>query len=375
MILQLTDREERFLSCVRDFVTMTVKPNHRKWEQDGGWPDSLWKPMAEMGLLSMVVPQEMGGAGYGCQAYVESIREIAKGDGALAMNIAALNALCAAHLVDFVTPEQRDRYLPGVLSGDILMAWGLTEPTAGSDARGVQTYARPDESGTHGPDRWLLNGHKMFITNAGIAHLVVIIARVSDTELAPFFVETNQPGFIPLERIQTVGVRASYTAQFALQDAVGWRTPGTFEEITGFLYRGRIGIAGMAIGLAEAAFETMVPYSKEREQFGKPLSKNQAVQWMIADSKVEIEAAKLLAHKAARMYDEGKNVVAEASHAKLFAAETARNVTNRAIQILGGRGYTTDYDVEKYWRDAKLTEIGEGASEVQRLIIAREVLR
>jgi len=375
MILHLSEREEAFLQAVREFVAREVKPNHRQWEEQGGWPDSLWKPMTQIGLLTMVLPEELGGPGVGCQAYCEAVREVAKGDGALAMNISALNALCAAHFVDFATQEQRDAYLPGMLSGDILLAWGLTEPTAGSDARGVKTWAKPDESGRRGPDRWILNGHKMFITNAGRAQMVIVIARISDTELAPFLVDTGQPGFELLERIGTLGVRASYTAEFNLNDAMGWRTPGTFEEVTGLLYRGRLGIAGMSLGLAEIAFETATEYSKEREQFGRPLCKNQAIQWMLADSKMEIEASRLLMHKAARMYDEGQSIVSEASQAKLFASETARKVTNRALQILGGRGYTTDFDVEKYWRDAKLTEIGEGSSEVQRLIIARELLR
>ncbi len=372
MILQLTEREKQFLATVREFVRTDVLPYHREWETSM-WPDSLFDTMARNGILHMVVPQSLGGIGVSCQTYAEAVREIARGDGALAMNVAALNALCAAHFVDFVTQEQREKYLPGILNGSIRMAWGLTEPTAGSDARGVQTWAKPDPE--LGPDRYRMNGQKMFITNAGRAQLIIIIARVSDDALAPFLLETSDPGYEFTRRIPTLGVKASFTAEFNLKDALGWRTPGTFEEVTGLLYRGRIGIAGMALGLAEMAFESAVEYSKQREQFGKPICKNQAIQWMLADSRVEIEAARLLIHKAARMFDEGQRVVEEASHAKLFSSETARNVTNRAIQIFGGRGYTLDYDVEKYWRDAKLCEIGEGSSEVQRLIIAKQVLR
>jgi alkylation response protein AidB-like acyl-CoA dehydrogenase len=375
MILQLTEREKRFLDQVREFVRVEVKPNHRKWEIEGGWPDSLWKPMADMGLLHMVVPQEMGGFGVSCQTYAEAVREVSKGDGALGMNVAALNALGAGHLVNYATPEQRELYLPKVISGEMLLAWGLTEPTAGTDARGVRTTAVPDVSGKHGPDRYLLNGEKMFITNGGRAHLIVIIARLSEEELGGFLLQTNDPGFELLSRIETTGVKASYTTRFRMHDAIGWRTNGTFRECISLLYRGRIGIGSMALGIGEAAFEAMVEHAKTREQFGKPLAKQQAIQWMIADSKMELEAGRLMLHKAAWMYDEGQDMVSEASQAKLLASIAGKNATDRAIQILGGRGYTVDYDVEKYWRDARLCEIGEGSSEVQRIIIAKRALR
>jgi alkylation response protein AidB-like acyl-CoA dehydrogenase len=215
----------------------------------------------------------------------------------------------------------------------------------------------------------------MFITNGGKADLIVIVARTSDSELSAFLVETKQSGFELEKRIHTVGVSASNTVQFALKDAVGWHTPCKFEDAIGLLYRGRLGIAAMAVGIAEKAFELTCEYAKQREQFNRRLSDMQSVQNMIADSATEIEASNLLVENAARLFDQGQPIIKQSSFAKLFASETANRVTNRAIQIHGGRGMTHEFLVEKLWRDAKLTEIGEGCSEIQRLVIAKQVLR
>lgn len=372
MYLQIPAEEATFLDRVREFVASEVLPNTREWERNAAFPDEIWPKLGSLGLLSMTLPKEMGGTGYSCRTYVESCREIAKGDPALAMNVAAVNALCVAHFVYYATDEQRAKYLPGIVKGDIKLAWGLTEPDAGSDARRVQTKAEPIEDR---PGYYRLNGRKMFITNAGKADLIIMIARTSEKDLSAFFMETDQPGFTNVERIHTVGVSASWTTSFDLVDAVGWHTPCKFEDAIGLLYRGRLGIAGMAIGIAEKAFELAVEYSKEREQFNRRLCDMQSVQNMIADSAMEIEASRLLLQKGAELYDMGLPIVKEASYAKLFASETANRVTNRAIQIHGGRGMTPQYLVEKLWRDAKLTEIGEGCSEIQRLVIAKQVLK
>jgi alkylation response protein AidB-like acyl-CoA dehydrogenase len=283
-----------------------------------------------------------------------------------------VNALCVAHFEHFANDEQRAKYLPGILNGDIPLAWGLTEPDAGSDARRVKTMATPVDGR---PGYFHLNGEKMFITNGGFAKLFIIIARLSETELSAFLMEKDQPGFEDLGRIPTTSVSASYTLRFRMNDAVAWHTPGSFEQVIGLLYRGRVGIGGMALGIAEKALEEGIEYSKTREQFGRPLAAMQSVQNMIADSAMQVEAAKLLVHKAAWMYDQGQPIVKEASYAKLFASETARDVTNRMLQIHGGRGMTFDYLIEKLWRDAKLTEIGEGASEIQRLVISKALLK
>lgn len=367
----LSASESEFMNRVRQFVADEVLPNTREWEANTAFPDEIWPKLGALGLLGMTLPKERGGTGLSVMGYVEACRELAKGDPALSMNIAAINALCVAHFDAFCTEAQFAKYMPGILSGEIKLAWGLTEPDAGSDARRVKTKAEP--SGEEG--MYKINGRKMFITNGGKADVIVLIARTSETELSAFLVETNQPGFKLEKRIHTVGVSASNTVQFALNDAVGWHTPCTFEQAIGLLYRGRLGIAAMAVGIAEKAYELMLEYSKGREQFNRRLADMQSVQNMIADSAMEVEAARLLLHKGAEMMDNGQSVVLESSFAKLYASETANRVTNRAIQVHGGRGMTREFLVEKLWRDAKLTEIGEGCSEIQRLVIAKQVLK
>ncbi|HEY0866727.1 MAG TPA: acyl-CoA dehydrogenase family protein [Fimbriimonas sp.] len=368
----LSPEEALFVQKVREFVDREVLPNTREWEANRAFPDEIWPCLGSIGLLAMTLPADKGGTGLSCRAYCESIRELAKGDPALAMNLAAINALCVGHFDRFCSAEQCEKYLPGIAKGAVKMAWALTEPDAGSDARRVKTFATPipEHPGYH-----RLNGEKMFITNGGKADLIVVIARVSEKELSAFLLETDQPGFEVVERIHTVGVSASNTVRFTLTDAVAWHTDCTFEEAIGLLHRGRLGIAAMAVGISEKAFELAVEYSKQREQFGRRLCEMQSVQNMIADSAMEIEASRLLLANACAMYDAGLPVVKEASMAKLYSSETSNRVTDRAIQIHGGRGMTPDYLVEKLWRDAKLTEIGEGCSEVQRMVIAKQVVR
>jgi alkylation response protein AidB-like acyl-CoA dehydrogenase len=368
----LPAEEAAFLDRVRAFVAEEVAPCTRAWEAERAFPDSIWPKLGEAGLLSITLPSDLGGPGYSCMTYVEAIRELAKGDPALAMNLAAINALCVGHIAHFGTEAQRAKYLPGIARGEIKLAWGLTEPDAGSDARRVKTKATPSEDD---PERYRIDGRKMFITNGGKADLIVLIARTSETELSAFLVETDQPGFKLERRIHTVGVSASNTVQFALEGAIGWHTPCTFDDAISLLYRGRLGIAAMALGIAEKAFELTVEYAKQREQFNRRLADMQSVQNMIADSAMEIEASRLLLVQGAALFDAGEPIIRASSYAKLFASETANRVTNRAIQIHGGRGMTPDYLVEKLWRDAKLTEIGEGCSEIQRLVIAKQVLR
>lgn len=371
MILSFTEEETQFLKIVSDWVESDVALCTRAWEQST-FPDDIWKVTAKLGVTNCILPKALGGRGYSCATYAEMCRLIAKGDPALSMNVAAINALCVAHFERFANDEQRAKYLPGVLSGDIPLAWGLTEPDAGSDARRVKTTATPIPGK---PGFFHLNGEKMFITNGGFAKLFIIIARLDEKNLSGFLMEKDQPGFEDLGRISTTGVCASYTQRFRMNNAIAWHTPGSFEEVTGLLYRGRVGIGAMALGIAEKALELGIEYSKEREQFNRKLAEMQSVQNLIADSAMEVEAARLLVHKAAWMHDQGLPIIKEASFCKLFASEAARNVTNRMLQIHGGRGMTFDYLIEKLWRDAKLTEIGEGASEIQRLIIAKQVLR
>lgn len=370
VIPALNNEERTFIDAVKKFVASDVLPHTRTWEENTAFPDEIWEKLGKLDLLSMTVPKEMGGPGLSCMAYVEACRELAKGDPALSMNVAAINALCVAHLVYFSTDAQREKYLADAMAGKVKMAWGLTEPDAGSDARRVKTSA------VIGDDGWaVLNGEKMFITNGGKADLIVIVARTSDTELSAFLLETDQPGFEIIERIHTIGVRASNTVRFKLTNAKAWHTPCKFEEAIGLLYRGRLGIAGMACGIAEKASELAVEYSKQREQFNRRLCDMQSVQNMLADNALAVEASTLLLHKGAAMFDRGENVVTISSMAKLFASESANTCTNNAIQIHGGRGMTFEFLVEKLWRDAKLTEIGEGCSEIQRMVIAKQLIR
>ncbi|MCC6403115.1 MAG: acyl-CoA dehydrogenase family protein [Fimbriimonadaceae bacterium] len=365
------ESEAAFLEGVEQFVQDYVLPSTRAWEADR-LPDDVFRRCAEVGLMGMTVPREHGGNEVSCVAYCEACRLVAQGDPALSMNLAAINALCLGHLVKLTTPEQREKYLGPAVRAEIELAWGLTEPDAGSDARRVQTWATPIQ-GREG--YYHLNGQKMFITNGGRADLIIMIARTSEKELSAFLMETDQPGFQLGPRIPTIGVQASWTSQFELKDAVAWHTPCTFEEAISFLGRGRLGIAAMALGIAEKAHELAVAYSMQRQQFKRRLCDMQSVQNFIADSEMEIEAARLLVRKGAEMFDRGEDVTKAASMAKLYASETSNRVTNRAIQIHGGRGMTFEHLVEKLWRDAKLTEIGEGCSEIQRMVIAKQVCK
>lgn len=364
--------EDSFIDAVKAFVASEVLPHTREWEANTAFPKEIWEKLGKVGLLGMTLPGELGGSGYSCESYVKACWELAKGDPALAMNVAAINALVVGHFPAFASAEQVEKYIPGIISGKLKVAWGLTEPDAGSDARRVKTTATPIPGK---PGYFHLNGQKMFITNGGNADLIIIVAKTSETELSAFFMETNQSGFELQERIHTVGVSASNTVKFRLKDAIGWHTPCKFEEAIGLLHRGRLGIAAMAGGIAEKAFELSLVYSKGREQFNRKLSDMQSVQNMLADSAVDVQAAKLLILDGARKFDQGESIVQAASMAKLFASEAANRVTNRAVQIHGGRGMTREYLVEKLWRDAKLTEIGEGCSEIQRLVISKLVLK
>lgn len=372
MVPGIPAEDREFLATVKKFVDEEVLPNTRKWEEELSFPKGIWERMGELGMLKVTVPKALGGDERSCMAYVEMCRMLAQGDPALSMNVAAINALCVAHIVHFGTEAQKEKYLADAMAGRLQLAWGLTEPDAGSDARRVRTAATP-VAGEDG--KWTINGEKMFITNGGPANLIITIARTGENELSAFLVETDQPGFELVGRIHTIGVRASWTSQFKLNDAIGWHTPCTFEQATGLLFRGRLGIAAMALGIAEKAHELALEYSTQREQFNRRLADMQSVQNMIADSELEIEAARLLLYKGAGMFDRGENIVDIASKSKLFASEVSNRATNRAIQIHGGRGMTFEYLVEKLWRDAKLTEIGEGCSEIQRMVIAKQALK
>jgi len=368
MRFDLSPREVQFLDQVRAFAQDEVLPQSRAWDDAQEFPPEIWPRMGQVGLLGITLPEAAGGHGFGPMAYVEAVREVAQADPALAMNIAATNALVLSHIARFGNDEQRQRWLPGCVTGNVGMAWALTEPDAGSDAKRVASTATAIPGK---PGQFRLNGEKMFITNAGRADVIVVIARGSDGELSGYLMETAQPGFTVKERMHTVGVRASHTTWFTMTDAIAEATPCTFADALSMLQLGRLGIAGMAVGIAEKALAEMIHYANGRVQFDRKLSDMQSVQNMIADSVVEVTASRLLTHDGALRLTAGEDVTAAASMAKLYASETATRVTNRAVQVHGGRGMSVDYLAEKLWRDAKLTEIGEGCSEIQRMIIAR----
>lgn len=366
----LPDGDQAFLTDLALWAESDVWPNSAKWDLDAWLPDDVWSALGARGLLGFCIPQALGGGGRSVRVYCEAARVLSSADASLGMNVAAINALAIGHLAKFGSDEQRARYLPRALSGELPMAWALTEPDAGSDARRVSTQAAQDAE----PGWYRLTGEKMFITNGGRAGLVVVLGRLGE-DITGFLVETDQPGFQIVERLSPVGVRASSTVRFRLEDARAWHTPSSMAESIGMLNTGRLGIASMALGIADRALSLMVAHATKREQFNRRLSDMQSVQNMIADSAVEIAAGAGLVLDGASRADSGREFGVAASMAKLFASETAQRVTNRAIQIHGGRGMLPEYHVERLWRDAKLTEIGEGASEIQRMIVAKHAIR
>ncbi|MCG9894167.1 MAG: acyl-CoA dehydrogenase family protein [Fimbriimonadaceae bacterium] len=368
----LTQDESRFLASVQAFCDAEVAPFSLQWEKDGIFPPGIWTKLGDAGLLSLCIPESLGGPGRSCRVYCEAVRLLSQADPALGMNVAAINSLAIGHIVSFGTPAQQERWLDECASGRVKMAWALTEPDAGSDARRVQMRAEPIPGGE---GRYRLIGEKFFITNGGLADLLVVIARKGPDELGAFLVESNKPGFRVVGRIPTVGVSTSWTSHLHFEGVEAELTPCRFEDALGLLYRGRLGIAAMALGIAERAQALTLAYASKREQFNRKLSDMQSVQNMLADSETDLEAARLLLQRGAAIFDLGLDVVQASSMAKLFASEAANRVTNRSIQIHGGRGMVPEYCVEKLWRDAKLTEIGEGCSEIQRMVIAKQALR
>lgn len=364
---------------VRDFAANEIRPYARDWDREQSMPDELVAKAGELGLLGIMVPPEYNGAGLTYLANAVIVEEIARQDGGVALFIAAHNGLCISHLLIGANAEQKARYLPKLATGEHIGAWGLSEPSCGSDAAALKTRAVPDGKG------WRITGHKMFITNGARAQVFVIMA-ITDPDQGPkgisaFIVERGAEGFTIGPKEDKMGIRSSDTVPLDFEDCyvgpealVGELGRG-YKDALAVLERGRVGIGAMALGLARGALEEAIAYASEREAFGKPIAKHQAISFMLADMATEIEAARLLIHDAALSLDAGKSDPLKASVAKLFASEVATRAGLKAIQIHGGYGYTKDFPVERYMRDAKLCEIGEGSSEVQRMIIARELLR
>ncbi len=381
MDLQLTRQQAMLQKLFRDFAEKEVKPLAAETDETERFPAETVRKMAQRGMLGIYFPQEYGGAGADYLSYVLAVEELSRVCATTGVILSAHTSLCCAPIFENGTPEQKAKYLPRLCSGEWLGAFALTEPGAGTDAQGQQTTAVPDESG----ENWVLNGSKIFITNAGAADLFVVIAvtgTVTDRrgrpskEISAFLVERTDPGFSVGKREKKMGIRGSSTCELVFENCVIPKDRLLGRQGKGFalamktLDGGRIGIAAQALGIGEGAVAEAVAYTRERMQFGKRISQFQNTQFQLADMHTRMEAAKYLVYSAALKKQSGAPYSADAAMAKLFAAEAASDVTRRAVQLFGGYGYTRDYPVERMMRDAKITEIYEGTSEVQRMVIA-----
>jgi alkylation response protein AidB-like acyl-CoA dehydrogenase len=360
--------------AVREFVRDRIVPRAAGWSEAGAFPMPLLPELAAVGLTGLTVPAEHGGSSLDALTAALVAEELGAGDGSIALTLAAHNSLCIGHLLTAASPDQKARWLPPLARGEHLGAWALTEPSSGSDAVAAKTTAERDG------DAWVLNGQKQFITNGSIARFTVIIAATGERRLTAFGVSADNPGLAAGTREKKMGLWASDTAQLILQDCrvtdadrIG-EVGTAFGDVRAVLDRGRIGIGALAIGLGRAAIETATAYAKERTQFGKPLSEFQMIQWKIAQAGTELDASRLLIHRAASLADAGRPFTRAASMGKLYATEAASRAANAALQVLGGYGYLRDYPVERIVRDVRLMEIGEGTSEIQRIVIARDLV-
>jgi butyryl-CoA dehydrogenase len=364
---------------VREFAENEIMPIAAEIDREGRFPAENFKKMGQLGLLGVCWPEKYGGAGGDTVSYAIAAEEISRACGSHGLSYAAHVSLGSSPIYLFGTEEQKQKYLVPLARGEVLGALGLTEPEAGSDAGSTKTMAVADGQ------EWVLNGAKSLITNGPTAHIIVVVAKTDPSArgshgISTFIVEADSPGFSVGKIEEKMGLRASPTSQLFFEDCripkgnlLGGEGEG-FRQILQVLDGGRISIGAMALGLGQAALEASIDYAKERHQFGRPIADFQAVQWMIADAATELEAARLLLHKAACREDEGQRFTQEGAMAKLFASEAAERACFNAIQIHGGYGYTKDYPVERYYRDNRLTQIGEGTSEIQRLVIARQLL-
>ncbi|HEY8558924.1 MAG TPA: acyl-CoA dehydrogenase family protein [Pyrinomonadaceae bacterium] len=379
MNFELNEEQLQIKFAVREFAESEIKPNVSEWDESQHFPDELRPALAELGLMGVIFPEEYGGAGLGYVEYATIIEELGRVDGSVGLSVAAHNSLCSNHIFMFGSEEQKRKYLVPLTRGETWGAWGLTESNAGSDASGTRTVAVRNNGG------WQVNGSKNFITHAITGNTLVAVA-VTDKEkgnkgISAFIFDKSMEGFRSDKKENKLGMRASETASVVFEDCyvpdenrLGNLGEG-FLQAMQILDGGRISIAALSVGIAQGAYEAAVRYAKERHQFGKPIAEFQAIQFKLADMATQIEAARLLTQQAATLKDAGKKVSQASAMAKLFASETAVRVAEESIQIHGGYGYTKDYPAEKYWRDAKLCTIGEGTSEIQRLVIAKNLLK
>src|SRR5438874_3429303 len=378
MDFSLTDDQKQIRDMVREFAESEIKPHVMEWDEAQSFPLATVKKLGELGMLGAIFPEEYGGAGLSYVDYVNIIEELAVVDSGVALTVAAHNSLCSGHIYLAGNDEQKKKWLPKLTSGEWIAAWGLTEPGSGSDASGMRTTA------VQNGDEWVLNGTKNFITNATYADIsvVLVVTDKSDQKhgITAFAVEMDRPGIRPGKKENKLGMRVSDTAELVMEDC---RVPSSnilgrigygFIDAMKVLDGGRISIGALAVGIARGAYEAARGYAKQRTAFGKSISDFQAIQFMLADMATEIDASRLLCYRAATMKDAGEKVTQASAMAKLYASEVAVRATEKGVQIFGGYGYIKEFPAEKYYRDVKLCTIGEGTSEIQRMVIARGIL-
>jgi len=379
MNFQATENQLLIRQTCRDFAEKNIRPHVMEWDESQTFPTQVFKQMGELGLMGVLVPQEFGGSGMGYFEYMEAIVEIAKVCGSVGLSLAAHNSLCTGHIMMFGNQEQKSKWLPKLASGEWIGAWGLTEANTGSDALRMQVTAKKVG------DEWILNGAKNWITHGATGDIAVVLARTGDLldskGITAFVVERGTPGFKAGKKENKLGMRASETAEMIFEDChipaanmLGQEGEG-FIQAMKILDGGRISIAALSLGIAKGAYEAALKYAQERQQFGQPIAQFQGIGFKLADMATQIEAAELLILEACHLKNTGQNVNKVSAMAKYYASEVSVKVATEAVQIFGGYGYTKDFPVEKYYRDSKLCTIGEGTSEIQKLVISRAILK
>ncbi len=376
---QLPETAQQIGEMVRKFAEERIRPVFMEYDEKQEFPTEIFKELGQLGLLGVLVPEKYKGAGLTYIDYVTAIIELGKVCGAIGLSMAAHNSLCTGHILQFGSEEQKEKYLPLLATGEWIGAWGLTEPNTGSDAGNMKTTAKKDG------DYWILNGSKNFITHGKVGNVAVVIARTGEAGdkhgMTAFIIEKGTPGFSNGKKENKLGMRASDTSELVFTDCRVHDSQRIGEVGEGFIQAlkvldgGRISIAALSLGIAKGALEASIKYAKEREQFNQPIANFQAISFKLADMATEYQAAELLTYRAAAMKDNGQNVNLESAMAKYYASEVCVKIATEAVQIFGGYGYLKDFPVEKYYRDAKLCTIGEGTSEIQKLVIARQILK
>lgn len=379
MNFQFSEEQQLIAESARDFAEQYIRPHIMEWDETQHFPLEVLKKAGEMGFMGIFIPEEYGGSGLGYHEYVAIIEEIAKVDPSIGLSVAAHNSLCTGHIFYFGNEEQKQKWLPKLASGEWIGAWGLTEHNTGSDAGGMNTTATKDG------DHYILNGTKNFITHGKSGDVAVVVARTGEKGdahgMSAFVVERGTPGFSSGKKEDKLGMRASETAELIFDQCKVHKDNLLGAEGEGFVQSlklldgGRISIGALSLGIAKGAYEAALKYAKEREQFGKPISSFQGISFKLSDMATEIQASELLVHKAASMKNNGEKVTTAGAMAKMYASEACVRIANEAVQIHGGYGYIKEYPVEKFYRDSKLCTIGEGTTEIQKLVIARNILK